>query len=468
MTCNDKSRPSLELTTIDIISSSLRKISSVTSSHHQINHNRNSIKNRAMVYINCRIENRKNLHNRLRVVSNVMCFLGVLGIVLMIISNEINFAIGNDEDIFVSWLIKLVISMSTIILLGLIFYYHQLDLKLYCITNLFEHWCIGLTGTRIFFITIELLVCAIHPIPRYLHSKLSLNSTIAHSLSISYTSINVALSLTMFLRLYLVCRFMKFHSYLAHNASSQSLSYLSQVSIDLFFIIKTYVEQWPARCLIIFCTIVVFVGSWSLRACDYLPTGEHASMLDSIWLFMATFTTVGYGDVTPTSYCGRSVTVIGALVGTFATALLISVLAQTFVLTRWEKYVYSFVLNTEVAKKRKIQAANVIKFAVKVWYLRRKNKAQSFRFIKAQWVLFQSIHAIQKLKREQRNLTDSFCTLPDLLILQRDSNRTTEKLVQHTNKMKIIMDKIDEKFTSMDQTMNNIQSTINSLLDRVH
>ncbi|CAF1685669.1 unnamed protein product [Rotaria magnacalcarata] len=461
MACNHKSRPSLESTAIDIISSSTRKISSVTSFHHQANHNRNSIQNTTMAIMNPRIENRRNLHKRLNVVSNVMCFLGVFGIVLMIISNEINFIIGNDEDTFASWLIKLAISLSTIILLGLIVYYHQLDLNLYCITNSCAHWRLGLTGTRIFFITIEILVCAIHPIPRYFHSKLSLNSASTHSLSISYTSIDVALSLP-------ICRFMKFHSHFVQNASSKSLGYLNQVSIDFFFVIKTYVEQWPTRCLIIFCTIVIFIGSWSLRACDYLPTGEHASMSDSIWLFMVTLTTVGYGDITPTSYCGRSVIVIGALVGTFTTALLISILAQALVLTRWEKYVYSFVLNIEVAKKRKIQAANVIKFTIKVWYLSRKNKAKSFQFIKAQWYLFQSIHVMQELKREQRSLIDSFCTLPDLLILQRDANSTTEKLAQQTNKMKIIIDKIDEKFTSMDQTMNNVQNAINSLLDRVH
>ncbi|CAF4403132.1 unnamed protein product, partial [Adineta steineri] len=28
-------------------------------------------------------------------------------------------------------------------------------------------------------------------------------------------------------------------------------------------------------------------------------------MLDAMWLFIVTFTTVGYGDLTPTTYCGR-------------------------------------------------------------------------------------------------------------------------------------------------------------------
>jgi len=97
----------------------------------------------------------------------------------------------------------------------------------------------------------------------------------------------------VFARLYLVCRFMLFHSHLVRNASSQSLGCLNQVSMNFFFLMKTYLEQWPTRCLIIFCTMVFLIGSWSLRACNYNPTDQHESFLDSMWLFIITFTTVG-------------------------------------------------------------------------------------------------------------------------------------------------------------------------------
>jgi hypothetical protein len=86
---------------------------------------------------------------------------------------------------------------------------------------------------------------------------------------------------------------MTFHSSLVHKPSLQSLGYFNQVSTDFFFLIKTYLEQWPARCLAIFCIIIFLIGSWSLHACNYYPTGEHESMLDSMWLFVITFTTVG-------------------------------------------------------------------------------------------------------------------------------------------------------------------------------
>lgn len=97
----------------------------------------------------------------------------------------------------------------------------------------------------------------------------------------------------MFARLYLLCRLIMFHSVLIHNASSQSLGSLNQVSMNLFFVIKTHLEQWPTRCLIVFCTLIFLVGSWSLRACNYRLTTAHVPILDSMWLFIVTFTTVG-------------------------------------------------------------------------------------------------------------------------------------------------------------------------------
>jgi len=124
------------------------------------------------------------------------------------------------------------------------------------------------------------------------------------------------------------------------------------------------------------------------------------------------------------------VATIIAFSGISSTALLVSVIAQKLAFTRWEKYVYNFILNIELAKERKSQAANVIKYAIKVWYLKRKNKHKSIQCIKAQWRLFQSIRIVREVKLEQRQSVDSSVVLADLCALQRDGNDKTEKIVE--------------------------------------
>ena len=97
----------------------------------------------------------------------------------------------------------------------------------------------------------------------------------------------------VFGRLYLLCRFMMFNSHLVRDAFSQSLGSLNQVSVNFYFLVKTYLQQWPARCLCVFCILLFLISSWSLRACNYKSTVVHISMLDAMWLFIVTFTTVG-------------------------------------------------------------------------------------------------------------------------------------------------------------------------------
>lgn len=107
----------------------------------------------------------------------------------------------------------------------------------------------------------------------------------------------------------------------------------------------------------------------------------------------------------------------------------------------------------------------MVKLAVKVWYLRRKNTSNSIQYINAQRKLFRSINAAQIIRREQRKLTGNCIALADLFTLQRDANDTGEKLVQQMSTMKISIDKIEDKFIDMHQKIHNMQNILHKLLN---
>jgi hypothetical protein len=83
----------------------------------------------------------------------------------MIIENELTFNRIDHKDTTFSLLLKATITFTTIILVGLVFYYHRIDLSLYCVDNSIDDWRIALTRRKIFAIIFEAFICMIHPIP---------------------------------------------------------------------------------------------------------------------------------------------------------------------------------------------------------------------------------------------------------------------------------------------------------------
>ncbi|CAF1106436.1 unnamed protein product [Adineta ricciae] len=461
---------------VSIISSSSRRYSSnsCTNVRHEelqqtppVRKPRPNIEN-LINAISFRARMRKFLNTRLTFVSNIMSFLGILGIFLMIIENELHFDWVNHGDIGPIWFMKLIISITTAILLGLILYYHYLDLQLYSIQNSLDDYRVGLTRKKICFIASELLICAIHPMPlSSLNSNLKDISpeTTVHP-SLSYTSVEVALSLPMFLRLYLFGRTIMFHSYLFRDGSLRSISCLNQVSIDLSFLLKTYLEQWATRCLLALNIIAFLIGSWCLRACDYTATGDHLSIFDSMWLFIVTFTTVGFGDVYPSTLCGRGITTVVGFIGLLSSALFIAVLTQKLHLTREEKYVHTFVSKMQLAKDRENQAANVVKFAMKVWYLKRQNKRTFIQSFHAQRKLFRAISSLQQTKRQQGYLMDSCIGLHEIIIMQHNLTAQHDETLQQMEQMKNDIRKIQTESGHILEIMKNIQTTLNTRLNQ--
>lgn len=153
--------------------------------------------------------------------------------------------------------------------------------------------------------------------------------------------------------------------------------------------------------------------------------------------------------------------------GILITALLIAVLAQKLLLTRSEKYVHTFVLNTELAKERYEHAANVIKFAVLAWYSRRKYKSNSFHHFRAQRKLFHSISCLKRSKKEQKILADNCVGLHELMSFQQDINVHYETSIDRLTLMKKNMRDIDHRLNGLTENMNSLLTTLNTLMNNV-
>ena len=143
--------------------------------------------------------------------------------------------------------------------------------QLFMIDNCADDWRIAMTWQRICQISMELLICAVHPIPGHYRfvwtTKLANKGGGIGSKCVPY---DVPLSLPMFLRLYLICRVMLLHSKLFTDASSRSIGALNRINFNTRFVLKTLMTICPGTVLLVFMVSLWIIASWTLRQCERL------------------------------------------------------------------------------------------------------------------------------------------------------------------------------------------------------
>ncbi|KAH8849641.1 Small conductance calcium-activated potassium channel protein 2 [Schistosoma japonicum] len=123
-------------------------------------HQQRTIKN-----VGYRLGKRKRLFEKRCRISDFSLSFAVFGILVMLIETEFTFAGVYKKDSIYSFITKSCISISTCILLGLILAYHVYVIKIFSCDDSIEDWRMAVDYNRILQMTLEVLVCIIHPFP---------------------------------------------------------------------------------------------------------------------------------------------------------------------------------------------------------------------------------------------------------------------------------------------------------------
>lgn len=216
-----------------------------------------------------RLGRRKALFEKRKRISDYALTFALIGILFMIVENELSAALYYEKSSVQSHAIKTVISVTTVLLLALIGAYHGLEVQLFMIDNCADDWRIAMTLKRMGQILLELLICVIHPIPyeSYFTWTTRLNNHGGRLVS-TQVPLDVVLSLPMFFRLYLICRVMLLHSKLFTDASSRSIGALNRISFDTRFVLKTLMTICPGTVLMVFMVSIWMIASWAMRLCE--------------------------------------------------------------------------------------------------------------------------------------------------------------------------------------------------------
>ncbi|WKX88769.1 hypothetical protein Q1695_008415 [Nippostrongylus brasiliensis] len=404
-----------------------------------------------------RLIKREILHEKRRHMSDRALFFAIVGIVLMIIENELNAAGIVTTGSLSSLCLKSLMIGSTIVLLVFVAYFHIIEVQLFMNANAADDWRVALTLRRMGQIGAELVLCALCPLPFEMGrwDKSKVNPGMLQSL-------NVFVSIAMFSRLYWLFRVMLLHSRLFTDASSRSIAGLNRVNFNARFILKTLMTLCPGKMLMIFTAFLWIMAGWILRLCerDYVGLNNVRKDMDyisSIWMVAITFLSVGYGDIVPHTNCGRTMAVITGILGTCASSMVVAVVARKLELTRAEKHVHNFMMDTQLTKKLKHSAANVLRETWLIYKFRKKvEKIDYARIRQHQRKFLVAIYEMRKVKRDQRKLAENFVSLGD--IAKTSSN--TYDLIQDVHSTQ---DGLSLRITAIEHQLSDISREIGTL-----
>ncbi|XP_042297001.1 small conductance calcium-activated potassium channel protein 3 isoform X2 [Sceloporus undulatus] len=213
--------------------------------------------------IGYRLGHRRALFEKRKRLSDYALIFGMFGIVVMVIETELSWGLYSKGSMF-SLALKCLISLSTVILLGLIIAYHTREVQLFVIDNGADDWRIAMTYERILYISLEMLVCAIHPIPGEYRFFWTARLAFSYTPSQAEADVDIILSIPMFLRLYLIARVMLLHSKLFTDASSRSIGALNKINFNTRFVMKTLMTICPGTVLLVFSISLWIIAAWTV------------------------------------------------------------------------------------------------------------------------------------------------------------------------------------------------------------
>lgn len=365
---------------------------------------------------------RQQLFNNRRVTSDYALFFALFGIVLMIVENEFAYV----DHYLICIALKTVIMMSTIVLVGLVVKFHVHEIQIFMNANSAEDWQIALTCRKTMQIVVEIVACAICPLPIQLDVYVTTVNSDGQAIPMRMP-LDVLFSILMFFRLYWLCRVMLLHSRLFTDAASRSIAGLNRVKTDAKFILKTLMTICPGTVLMLFTATLWMIGGYILRLCERhhdtdvddpilsVQAEKHQSYLNSLWLIAVTFLSIGYGDIVPNTQCGRIMAVVTGILGTCTSSMVVAVIARKLELTRAEKHVHNFMIETQHTKEMKHIAANVLRETWLIYKNRRlveKIDPSKIRYHQRKFLV--AICALRKLKTSQRKLDENRISLGDV------------------------------------------------------
>uniref|UniRef100_A0A915L9X9 Calmodulin-binding domain-containing protein n=1 Tax=Romanomermis culicivorax TaxID=13658 RepID=A0A915L9X9_ROMCU len=400
---------------------------------------------------------RRNLFDKRLTICKFSLLFAALGLLLAVLETEMTSSGATSKKDFGSYLIRSTIMLTTLILDGLILAYHWIEIKISMIDITAHDWRVVITSRDIAHLVIEIIICSVCPIPINITVSWVILSPHHRRTRLTVVPFDSVLSILMFLRCYLIGRFMALNSVQFKDAATRSIARLNRVTVNFAFVMKSLMSRHPIRVLSGFTVMFWICMSWILAQCErFTNIPADNDYLNCVWFVVITFMSIGYGDVVPATYCGRTVAITTGIVGAGVSSALIAVMSMKLELSRAEKHVNNFMTDTKLNRQRKEAAASILQHT---WFIHKwkmaTNYAEETKLRYHQRKLIGAISEFRRIKWEQRRLTEQGNALIDVAKLQSDMSNTLWEMHQSQLALTFQINRLSHRFRLLGELVSS-------------
>lgn len=159
-----------------------------------------------------------------------------------------------------------------------------------------------------------------------------------------------------------------------------------EYKISLSFAIKAELKFRPFVVISVALIVsIVYIGM-IIRTCEvpYVdPDGMDQTesfryLFDSMWLTVITMTTVGYGDLYPSTLLGRCFSIVSFIIGNLLISLIVVVLSNETEFSEPEAKAYNVLKKGAAQQKSLVKASDVVRTSMRLFMSKQRRDGRSF------------------------------------------------------------------------------------------
>src|SRR3990167_4133109 len=193
---------------------------------------------------------------------------------------------------------------------------------------------------------------------------------------------NMLAHLVQLFKLYFIGRYFITQS-MFYSQSALRICSIYNALHNWMFVVKCRMKKRPTTLLAMVLFAVIYSFAYALYIAEHqilVRAGKNPNIdnfMTSVWLVVVTISTVGYGDVTPRTKLGRTITMVAALSGMVLFSLMTNSLTTELLLTPDEALSFGIIHKLAIVSQKESNSASMITHLAHLSALRAKGNHPS-------------------------------------------------------------------------------------------